>query len=121
MNRKLKVRFGSRAAVFAYFSLTTAFGGKADVQTGQFCENLGDIPECPLFPKAVVQIPQKLLKLRSAFGQKRTFDTKPSNSDNCCLRDFARAALGLSRFVSGLAEFPMHIARNSLGFDLRSP
>jgi hypothetical protein len=32
--------------------------GKADVQNGQFCENLGDIPECPLFSKADVQMPQ---------------------------------------------------------------
>jgi len=29
---------------------------KADVHVGQFCENLGDIPECPLFSKADVQM-----------------------------------------------------------------
>ncbi len=41
-------RFGSLAVIKADISLMTAFGGKADVQSGQFCENLGDIPECPL-------------------------------------------------------------------------
>jgi hypothetical protein len=33
-----------------------AFAWKADVHVGQFCENLGDIPECPLFSKAAVQM-----------------------------------------------------------------
>ena len=30
--------------------------------------------KCPLFPKAVIQAPRKLLKSRAAFGQKRKFD-----------------------------------------------
>ncbi len=34
-----------------------------------------DIPECPLFPKAVIRIGQFGLFLRSAFGQKRTSKT----------------------------------------------
>jgi hypothetical protein len=44
-------------------------GGKRTFQVGQFCENLGDIPECPLFPKAAVQIGRNWVKLGSAFGQ----------------------------------------------------
>jgi hypothetical protein len=48
------------------------FERKADVQVGQFCENLGDIPECPLFSKADVQTSENGMKLRSAFGQERT-------------------------------------------------
>ena len=62
MNRKIigingdrYVCFGSLADVNSDISLMTAFGGKADVQGGQFCENLGDIPECPLFSKADVR------------------------------------------------------------------
>ncbi len=50
------VCFGSLADLFGNVSLMSASGRKADVQTGQFCENLGDIPECPLFSKADVQI-----------------------------------------------------------------
>jgi hypothetical protein len=30
------------------------------------------VPECPLFPKAVIQISENGIKLRSAFGQERT-------------------------------------------------
>ena len=50
------VRFGSLAAINVNVSLMSASEGKADVHVGQFCENLGDIPACPLFSKAAVQI-----------------------------------------------------------------
>ncbi len=53
------------------------WSGKRTFQIGQFCENLGDIPTCPLFSKADVRAPQKPLKLGSAFGHKRTW-TIPS-------------------------------------------
>jgi hypothetical protein len=44
-------------------------GGKRTFQVGQFCENLGDIPECPLFSKADLQMPQNPQNRRSTFGQ----------------------------------------------------
>ncbi len=66
--------FGSLAALLVNSSLMSGFGRKADVQVGQFCENLGDIPECPLFSKADVRTARKCVKLRSAFGQERPFN-----------------------------------------------
>jgi len=36
-------------------------------------------PECPLFPKADVQTAGESVKLRSAFGQKRTFNFRKTD------------------------------------------
>ena len=52
------VHIGSLADLLTDSSLTAAFERKADVHVGQFCENLGDVPECPLFSKADVQAPR---------------------------------------------------------------
>ncbi|MEE9159062.1 MAG: hypothetical protein V3U60_11815, partial [Gammaproteobacteria bacterium] len=47
-------------------------------------------PECPLFPKADIQALQKPLKLRSAFGQKRSFtDAKSKPPKLSTDRDYA--------------------------------
>jgi len=54
----------------------SGFGRKADVHVGQFCENLGDIPECPLFSIAVVQITEKSRRRQAGNGQERSFGLK---------------------------------------------
>ncbi len=41
-------------------------------ESGQFMEKLAVGSECLLFPKADVQNAGKIVKLRSAFGQKRS-------------------------------------------------
>ena len=42
-------------------------------ELNEFVENLGRFPECPLFPKAVVQISENGANSRSAYGHKRSF------------------------------------------------
>ena len=44
----------------------------ADCHSELFAEKLAVYGECPLFPKADVQAPQKPLKLESANGHKET-------------------------------------------------
>ncbi len=79
------VRVGSLAALFVNSSSTAAFQTKRTFQVDQFCENLGDIPECPLFSKAAVQIGRNWVKLGSAFGHKppvrRNVISPPSRMD----------------------------------------
>jgi hypothetical protein len=48
-NRKIPMNF----PVIVKPSFSTVLRGNRTFQVGQFCENLGDIPECPLFSKAV--------------------------------------------------------------------
>jgi len=83
LEKDLNVRIGSLAALWTHSSLMSGFGRKADVHVGQFCENLGDIPGCPLFSEADVQIIKNQAKIGSAFGQKRTSLTQSNKESQC--------------------------------------